>query len=222
MYPNYKTGQVEPLQEKDAPKDKAHGLPVTHMERCRRVMDTLLIRLAADGIVQIKDNKDAQVFAPTTWENPAILEILCTYVYPKLGSGYCKGEFGGAVDAQCQECVLYMQNANLGAPGCNENDECKAVSEAVAALPVGGDNIHGTIVALGKARDLDLEEGRFLACRDFLGICNEHINDDEETLTYSKLQKQFTQAYDPYWATRNFYKVAGGASAFLGTKSKKN
>jgi len=222
MYPNYKTGKVEPLQEADAPKDKAHGLPVTHMERCRRVMDTLLIRLAADGIVQVKDSKDAQVFAPTTWENPAILEILCTYVYPKLGSGYCKGEFGGSVDSQCEACIEYMQNASEEHAECGDSEDCKSVIEAVHSLPVGGDNVEGTIRAIAKSRDLDLQEGRFLACRDFLGICNEKIDDDEETLTYSKLQKQFTKAYDPYWASRNFYKVAGGASAFLGTKAKKN
>jgi len=227
MYPNYKTGKVEPFQENDAPKDKAHGLPVTHMERCRRVMDTLLIRLAEDGIVQVKDSKDAQVFAPTTWENPAILEILCTYVYPKLGSGYCKGEFGGSVDDNCRACVDYMQQADTAQsnlPGCADPDQeeaCKFVQERVKALPVGGDSVKGTIVALGRARDLSLLEGRFLACRDFLDICNEHVDDSEETLTYSKLQKQFTKAYDPYWATRNFYKVPGAAASFLGTKATK-
>jgi hypothetical protein len=199
MYPNYKTGKVEAVQEKDAPKDKAHGLPVTHMERCRRVMDTMLIRLAEDGIVQVKDSKNAQVFAPTTWENPAILEILCTYVYPKLGSGYCKGEFGGSVD-----------------------DNCKFVESRITSLPTNSDNVKGTIVALGRARDLGLLEGRFLACRDFLDICNEHVDDAQETLTYSKLQKQFTKAYDPYWAARNFYKVPLANASFLGTKAKKN
>jgi len=224
MYPDYKDGKVKPLQEKDAPTDKAHGLPVTHMERCRRVMDTMLIRLAEDGIVQVRDNKDAQVYAPVTWENPAILEILCTYVYPKLGSGYCKGEFGGSVDDNCRACVDYLETAaaaGSNTPGCND-DNCKFVEERLTALPTNGDNVKGTITALGRARDLDLLEGRFLACRDFLDICNEHVEDSEETLTYAKMQKQFQKAYDPYWASRNFYKVPLGSASFLGTKAKKN
>lgn len=226
MIPDYKTGKVHPAQEADAPKDKVHGLPVTHMERCRRVMDTLLIRLAEDGIVQVKSGAEAQVFAPTTWESPAILEILCTYVYPKLGSGYCKGEFGGSVDDKCRACIDYVEEAkaynnnNVDCP--EENGEaCKFVKERLVALPVGGDSVKGTIKALGRARDLDLLEGRFLACRDFLDICNETVDDTNEELNYSKLQQKFAKAYDPYWAVRNFYKVdASKATSFLGTKAK--
>merc|ERR1711916_336045 len=104
-FPNYvpitydpKTGNPIPVTDKDAPKDKHHGLPVTHMERCERVTESLLLRLAEEGVVSVKDTTDAQVFAPVTWENPAILEILCTYVYPQMGNGYCKGEYGGSVD----------------------------------------------------------------------------------------------------------------------------
>jgi len=225
MVPDMKTGKLVPFQEGDAPKDKAHGVPVTHMERCRRVMDTLLIRLGEDGIVQVKGRRTAQVFAPVTWENPAILEILCTYVYPKLGQGYCKGEFGGEVDDECRACVDYLQNAHYSqtnTPGCNDAN-CEAVQKIVQALPTGGDSVRGTIKALGRTRDLDIMEGRFLACRDFLGICNEKVDDERETLTYAKLQKNFQKAYDPYWATRNFYRSSfGGASAFLGTKAQKN
>jgi len=231
MFPNYKTGQVQPVQEPDAPKDKVHGLPVTHMERCRRVMDTLLLRLSEEGIVQVKDSTDAQVYAPTTWENPAILEILCPYVYPKLGAGYCKGEFGGSVDDKCRACINYVHLAKLSGvnnPSCAarptaEQELCQFVEARVSSLPTGGDTITGTIKAIDRARDLDLLEGRFLACRDFLDICNEKIDDSNERLTYKKLQQQYTQAYDPYWAMRNYYNMQGGARALaqvaLGTKS---
>ncbi len=200
--------------------------------QCRRVMETLLLRLSEEGIVQVKDSTDAQVYAPTTWENPAILEILCTYVYPKLGSGYCRGEFGGSVDDKCKACINYVHLAKLQGlnnPSCAarpqpDQDLCQFVEARLNALPTGGDTITGTIKAIDRARDLDLLEGRFLACRDFLDICNEKIDDSNEQLTYAKLQKQYTQAYDPYWSMRNYYAVQGGANALnqvaLGTKSK--
>jgi hypothetical protein len=234
MFPNYKTGKLTPIQEGDAPQDKVHGLPVTHMERCQRVMETLLLRLSEEGIVQVKDASDAQVYAPTTWESPAILEILCTYVYPKLGGGYCKGEFGGSVDDKCKACLNYVHLAKLSGlnnPSCAARPQpdqqlCQFVEARINALPTGGDTTTGTIKAIDRARDLDLLEGRFLACRDFLDICNEKVDDTNEQLTFQKLQKQYAQAYDPYWAMRNAYQMQGGAQALsqvaLGTKSKVN
>jgi hypothetical protein len=221
MYPNPKTGKIEPAQEADAPHDSVHGLPVTHMERCRRVMETLLLRLSEEGIVQVKDANDAQVYAPTTWENPAILEILCTYVYPKLGQGYCKGQFGGSVDDKCKACINYVQLAkknDVNNPACVERPQadqalCHVVEARINALPTGGETISHTMKALDRARDLDLLEGRFLACRDFLDLCNEKVDDAQEAVTFKKIQNQYSQAYDPYWAMRNAYNMQGGAGA---------
>jgi hypothetical protein len=236
LYPDPKTGVPTPAEDADAPKDGQHGLPVTHMERCRRVMDTLLLRLAEEGIVQVKDLEDAQVFAPTTWENPAILEILCTYVYPKLGEGYCKGSFGGAVDSHCAACIDYVHTAHLQKtdnPSCvarpeADEAECQFVEERIRNLPAGTDAIGGTIKAMSRARNLDLEEGRFLACRDFLDICNESISNPVDAtgkpkVTFQQLQDNYSRAYDPYWAARKQYTVPSGAAAVqnaLATSSK--
>eukprot|EP00163_Fabomonas_tropica_P028463 TRINITY_DN57_c0_g1_i5.p1 TRINITY_DN57_c0_g1~~TRINITY_DN57_c0_g1_i5.p1 ORF type:complete len:300 (+),score=89.32 TRINITY_DN57_c0_g1_i5:56-955(+) len=229
MKPDAKKGAV-PITDKDAPHDTKHGLPVSHMERCRRTMDTLMLRLAEEGIVAVKDNNDAVVYAPTTWENPAILEILCTYVYPKVGSGYCKGEFGGAVDDECQACLDYVGRANSGAANCNDVAEasqelCKAVEAKVGALPAG---TVGAAKAMAHARDLSIVEGRFLACRDFLGLCNEEVSDPlkgSSGKSYQELSDSYAKAQDPYWAGRKQVPVPaanGGASvaALLGTKSK--
>jgi len=227
MAPDAKKGAV-PITDKDAPKDAKHGLPVSHMERCRRVMDTLLLRLAEEGIVSVKDTSDAVVFAPTTWENPAILEILCTYVYPKVGSGYCKGEFGGAVDDKCQACLNYVGRANGGSAACNdvaesEQELCRFIEAKIGSLPAG---TVGAAKALSRARDLNIVEGRFLACRDFLGLCNEEIEDPlkgSSGKSYQELADKYEKASDPYWASRNLYTMPNGAAAVqnaLGTKSK--
>ena len=238
LYPDPATGKPTPAEDADAPKDGKHGLPVTHMERCRRVMDTLLLRLAEEGIVQVKDLEDAQVFAPTTWENPAILEILCTYVYPKLGEGYCKGSFGGAVDSHCAACIDYVHLAHIQKtdnPSCvsrpeADESECQLIEERIRALPSGADNIGGTIKAMSRARNLDLLEGRFLACRDFLDICNESISNPVDAsgkpkVTYQQLQDNYSRAYDPHRAARNTYTMPNGwtsVQAALDTSSEAN
>ena len=226
LYPDPHSGVPTPAEDADAPKDGKHGLPLMPMERCRRVMDTLLLRLAEEGIVQVKDLEDAQVFAPTTWENPAILEILCTYVYPKLGEGYCKGSFGGAVDSHCAACIDYVHLAHIQKtdnPSCvsrpeADESECQLIEERIRALPSGADNIGGTIKAMSRARNLDLLEGRFLACRDFLDICNESISNPVDAsgkpkVTYQQLQDNYSRAYDPYWAARNAYTMPNGSAA---------
>eukprot|EP00163_Fabomonas_tropica_P028461 TRINITY_DN57_c0_g1_i3.p1 TRINITY_DN57_c0_g1~~TRINITY_DN57_c0_g1_i3.p1 ORF type:complete len:316 (+),score=76.21 TRINITY_DN57_c0_g1_i3:56-1003(+) len=237
MRPDPKLGAV-PITDKDAPHDTKHGLPVSHMERCRRVMDTVLLRLAEEGIVSVKDQDDAQVFAPTTWENPAILEILCTYVYPTLGGGYCKGTMGGSVDDKCKACINYVHLAKTRGtnnPSCADRPEgeqelCKVVEDKLNALPSGGNTISGTIRAISHARDLDLLEGRFLACRDFLGLCSEEVTHPLKNpmkASYQEMQDQYNKAYDPYWASRNLYTVPNGAHKIaalqtaLGTKGKR-
>lgn len=234
MYPNGKGGAT-PYQEGDAPKDGKRALPVTHGERCRHVMETLLVRLAEEGIVQVKDDQNAQVFAPTTWENPAILEILCTYVYPKIGEGYCRGQYGGNIDPQCTACVNYLHLAKinkLNNPPCLQRPEadqelCRTVEDRLNALPTGSDTIQGTIRAISRTRDIELAEGRFLACRDFLGFCNEQVDDTRATVkspTYKQLRDQYQNAYDPYWATRNLYTtpIQGNTPVLSALSTKSN
>ena len=195
--------------------------------------ETLLLRLAEEGIVQVKDTTDAQVFAPTTWENPAILEILCTYVYPKVGAGYCKGEFGGNVDDKCNACVNYLQladKAGVSNPACVDRPQedqalCQFVESRINALPVNANGAAGALKALQRSRDLSLVEGRFLACRDFLGICNESIKHPlaNPGASTEEINAMFNQAQDPYWAARTMYNMPGGAAPvqqLLSTKSK--
>eukprot|EP00163_Fabomonas_tropica_P028462 TRINITY_DN57_c0_g1_i4.p1 TRINITY_DN57_c0_g1~~TRINITY_DN57_c0_g1_i4.p1 ORF type:complete len:164 (+),score=31.41 TRINITY_DN57_c0_g1_i4:56-493(+) len=100
---------------------------------------------------------------------------------------------------------------------------CKFVEAKVGALPAG---TVGAAKALSRARDLNIVEGRFLACRDFLGLCNEEVSDPlkgSSGKSYQELSDSYAKAQDPYWAGRNLYTMPHGAAAVqnaLGTKSK--